>query len=554
MGLVISLFRYIYEDIIRIFSSRDVVLEEISKNMTNANSYEEWKKFALQYDTRVGNDKWRKEIMSDEYDYMLIIKRTGSLRTAIETGDITSVMHLIRAGLVRGIGGISKGSLHRHSMAGTKVLIEDYIDTMCEGIKMLCDAPETYFTPITKKRFFGDMRQAYGRTAVLLSGGSALGLHHFGVIKCMYECQMLPKIICGASIGALLAGLLAVHTKEEIPRLFEPNSINFGAFEKLGPGSARRKIKRFLKHGHLMNAERLQEFCISNIGNYTFLEAFHRTFRTVNIAVVGRNRNEVPWLLNYLTAPNVLVWSAAVASCAMPGVFAPVNILAKDHEGNIVPWNPSKHYFSDMSLEHDLPMNRLSELFNVNHFVVSQVNPHVVPFLNLFSRNDTDKLHITRGLERLRDVALSELHHIAINLSILVPRSFNVLQHVLSQKYLADITITPELCFDTDIRNLLRNPSEDLFRQSMVRGKSSTYKYLPQLQTNTKIEMMIEECLRVLRNSSETKKNQVTNGNAEPGTENTSIYQESGSSLHDLGSSVVVSGETPNVFTPRRSM
>jgi hypothetical protein len=26
-------------------------------------------------------------------------------------------------------------------------------------------------------------------------------------------------------------------------------------------------------------------------------------------------------------------------------------------------------------------MNKLSELFNVNHFIVEQVNPHVIPFL-----------------------------------------------------------------------------------------------------------------------------------------------------------------------------
>jgi predicted acylesterase/phospholipase RssA len=32
--------------------------------------------------------------------------------------------------------------------------------------------------------------------------------------------------------------------------------------------------------------------------------------------------------------------------------------------------------YSDGSLESDLPMQQLSELFNVNHFIVSQVNPH----------------------------------------------------------------------------------------------------------------------------------------------------------------------------------
>lgn len=35
----------------------------------------------------------------------------------------------------------------------------------------------------------------------------------------------------------------------------------------------------------------------------------------------------------------------------------------------------------DGSLESDLPMMQLKELFNVNHFIVSQANPHITPFL-----------------------------------------------------------------------------------------------------------------------------------------------------------------------------
>jgi TAG lipase/steryl ester hydrolase/phospholipase A2/LPA acyltransferase len=39
--------------------------------------------------------------------------------------------------------------------------------------------------------------------------------------------------------------------------------------------------------------------------------------------------------------------------------------------------------YSDGSLENDLPMQQLSELFNVNHFIVSQVNPHSAFFSQL---------------------------------------------------------------------------------------------------------------------------------------------------------------------------
>ena len=39
-------------------------------------------------------------------------------------------------------------------------------------------------------------------------------------------------------------------------------------------------------------------------------------------------------LLNYLTAPRVYLWSAAVASSSIPGVFAPTELMAKDMNGN----------------------------------------------------------------------------------------------------------------------------------------------------------------------------------------------------------------------------
>lgn len=82
--------------------------------------------------------------------------------------------------------------------------------------------------------------------------------------------------------------------------------------------------------------------------------------------------------IDYLqTTPNVLLWSAATAACAQPGMYAPVALMAKDMDGSIVPllpsnaamsWSPSK------TVHYSLPMDRLSQLFNVNHFIVSQVS------------------------------------------------------------------------------------------------------------------------------------------------------------------------------------
>ena len=63
-------------------------------------------------------------------------------------------------------------------------------------------------------------------------------------------------------------------------------------------------------------------------------------------------------LLNYLTAPNVLVWSACVASCAIPGIYEAVDIWMLTPNGNAVPYNPRStgFRFQDGSVGSDLPM------------------------------------------------------------------------------------------------------------------------------------------------------------------------------------------------------
>ena len=62
--------------------------------------------------------------------------------------------------------------------------------------------------------------------------------------------------------------------------------------------------------------------------------------------------------------------------------------------------------WSDGSLESDLPMSRLSELFNINHFIVSQVNPLIAPWI----RNHRTKRN--EGLfGKIKFIIKSEIKH-----------------------------------------------------------------------------------------------------------------------------------------------
>lgn len=150
------------------------------------------------------------------------------------------------------------------------------------------------------------------------------------------------------------------------------------------------------------------------------------------MVVTAADTEEPPRLLNYLTAPQVLVWSAVACSSAFPLLFEPQPLMARWVDGSTVefmsalgswaeggagaatttatagkvaggevtpsgspgigppgaPWpspKPAAHHrrWRDGSLEADLPMAGLSEMFNVNYFLVSQANPYLLPIIAL---------------------------------------------------------------------------------------------------------------------------------------------------------------------------
>lgn len=73
--------------------------------------------------------------------------------------------------------------MYSHSRVGTKYLTSEYIEEVVKQLNWICDEPAD---PIddpcldlkAKHEFFMNMRQSFGRTALLLSGGGTLGKRH----------------------------------------------------------------------------------------------------------------------------------------------------------------------------------------------------------------------------------------------------------------------------------------------------------------------------------------------------------------------------------------
>jgi hypothetical protein len=111
----------------------------------------------------------------------------------------------------------------------------------------------------------------------------------------------------------------------------------------------------------------------------TFEEAFEKTGRVFCITLSSTTKKAPPVLLNYLTAPNVVIASAVVASAAVPGFVPPVRLQYKDANGIIRQQGGNQAYF-DGSIRSDIPVNGLSEMLNCQFFITCQCNPHIVPF------------------------------------------------------------------------------------------------------------------------------------------------------------------------------
>ncbi|KAM0551851.1 hypothetical protein ACHAPJ_008187 [Fusarium lateritium] len=482
--------------------------------MQNAESHPQWETAAKELDSLEGNDEWKRDSSSGDYNPDLIQERLEALDEARTKCDVHTMMHLIRTALSRDLGGMDNVDLYRHSYSGTKQLIERYVESTVKTIDAVVTQSRLDQGVEHRDLLEGILfaRQSYGRSALLLSGGGTFGMSHIGVLKALFEAQLLPRIISGASAGSIVCAAMCTRTDEEIPVLIDEFPYgDLAVFEDpTGKDGVWSNLRRLLTEGSWSDIKHLTRVMRGLMGDMTFQEAYNRTRRILNICVSTASMYELPRLLNYVTAPNVMIWSAVAASCSVPLVFNAAPLLVKDPiTGEHQPWNPTPQRWIDGSVDNDLPMTRLSEMFNVNHFIVSQVNPHVVPFLakddhlsphrkpersQQTSGEDYDWLHTMTSLAR--DEALHRLHFLA-ELGIM-PNLATKFQSVLSQKYSGDINILPEMSIN-DLPRLMRNPSPEFMMRACLMGERATWPKLSRVRDRCAIELALDRAVHRLR-------------------------------------------------------
>lgn len=478
-------------------------VEALYMQQRNAESYDEWLEASKGLDKLLGYDDWKEDPTSSLYQYKVVEHRLNQLRDARVRGDMEELLFLIRTTLERNLGNMGDPKLYVNTFTGTKRLIEQYI-TECElalETLMRTDA-------LTDSELLSDLiqtRKSFGRTALVLSGGSTFGILHIGVMRELHRAGLLPRIISGSSAGSIFASILCIHVDEEIEELLEIplHKESFEIFESAAEKEGMlERLARFLKYGTWFDNQYLCKTMRELLGDLTFQEAYYRTRRVLNVTVSSASVHETPRLLNYLTAPNVLIWSAVCASCSVPLVFASYDILAKNPKtGEHYSWSPSA--FIDGSVDNDLPLSRLSEMFNVNHFIACQVNPHIVPFVWFSQAVETyaDSNVLWRSLWQSAQTALSnEISHYLLMLSEmgLFKNASSKFRAVLAQQYSGDITIIPPLLI-SEFSQLFKNPTKEFFIEAETRAAQATYPKIALIRNHCAVELALDNAIHTLR-------------------------------------------------------
>ena len=555
LALVIAV--QILSYLLRVFRERVVNrFDDVSVKRDIAQNYEEFLAAESELDTREAPSEEQLCKNDAEFFGQLQAKRE-TYEELVRAGDEYGLMFHLRSELIRrqtgGAGYNRDGSTWLRKHAAARDRIHAYQQAVCGALRYVAsgEAPESSRSS-ERLAFINETRHAFGRTALLLSGGAAFGVKHLGVIKALHREALLPRIVCGTSAGSIVAAAVCVRSDDELNDLVDGGAEHLlcnlrffglrrgesssdllrssgdfvsasvgvrksaygghdgghgggnggghgGGHGGGGPTGHRASVEWDLRRGrehmrstkNLLDSSVLSSTLLELMGEITFLEAFDKTGRVLNITVTRSDGRAPPLLCNYLTTPHLLVHSASLASCSIPGVFEAVELMARGRDGTPEPYFKTGSWtFTDGGLQADLPKERLTELFNVNQFIVSQVNPLAplfvpvggtgLPWLeefNVFLKHQL--VGFVQGVSKLGHGKLIR------------PGGFRGVDLVM-QDYEGTVTIRPDWSL-SELREFLANFDQARIKQYVKDGERAAWPHIQLIRSLCEVEFCLDE-------------------------------------------------------------
>ncbi|KAA1466398.1 patatin-domain-containing protein [Dentipellis sp. KUC8613] len=482
----------------------------LRKRLRASTSYQEWKDTAAVLDDYMHFNEWKSIEEDPFYDWRLVKKVKRSLKMLREKNDARGVLGVLETCLRHNFAGVESTRLYSETYYGTKTLVESYVTELESALKYVRETP--LLSNEEKKRFFKSAHTNLGLTALCLSGGASFGYYHFGVAKAFLDAGLLPRVVTGTSAGGLVAALICTRTEAELKNLLVPElAKKITACED----PFRVWFKRFWTTGARFDSVTwARKCCWFTRGSMTFHEAYMRTGRVLNISVIPADRHSPTKLLNYITAPDTIIWSALLASAAVPGILNPVVLMQKLKDGRVIPWSWGSK-FKDGSLRVDIPVQSLNLYFRVTQPVVSQVNPHVHLFFFasrgspgrpvahrkgkgwrgnflLSAAEQWLKLELTKNFKVIRDLEL---------LPQLLGQDWS---SVFLQRFEGSVTIWPRTRF-MDWLRILSDPDPSELKRMLQVGQLVTWPKLHMIDNRLRLERQIYLGRQTVRRAQQTR-------------------------------------------------
>lgn len=473
------------------------LVKKLTRQLALAESYEEWKSIALKLDEETGAQEWKFDNRSPYFDAEIIAYRLNLLRRYLAHHRVPDLIYILREGLSHDVANIGHPMLFTSTYIGTKKIIEDYIDEVCRALKYIASSPCEKTSLQEKISFFENCAQVYGQPAIMFSGGATLGLFHTGVCKVLFEQDLMPKVLSGSSAGAMMTAMLGISSHDDLNQLLTGESFYSEAFHF-------RNFKELMRgNGGIADVKYLKRFLIENLGDLTFEEAYQKSGYDINISVAPYNAaQEDARIMNKHTSPDLLVWSAVLASCAVPILFPPVRLTSKRYDGVHTPYLASIRWV-DGSVRSDFPQEKMARLYNISYTIASQVNPHIVPFMQSDEeRYRTDLMSWPKRLLRKHGkTVLMDIMNFTRESMGSLPPVRRILDHgygIVDQRYYGDLNIIGNYSM-RHYQYMLQNPRPHLFSILQREGERATWPKVSSIDAHARIGKTIMHCLESLK-------------------------------------------------------
>lgn len=259
------------------------------------------------------------------------------------------------------------------------------------------------------------------KIGLVLGGGAARGWAHIGVLRALVDEGIVPDIITGCSIGAVVGGCFAAGKLDQL--------------EEFARSLSKARVLKFLDFhfngSGLISGRRLQRLLESNINGITIDDL---PIRFGAVATELGSGHEI-WLTK---GPLI---EAMRASYALPGVFAPIR--------------HNDRWLFDGALVNPVPVT-MARAFGADIVICVNLSSDVWPRGTVIQsvQRDDEETPVEQAIEKQRgwNFPFLRFHEPRINspglVSVMV-EAFNIVQDRISRSRLAgdppDILISPRL-------------------------------------------------------------------------------------------------------------